>query len=222
MYDLRLKTPFTLIVSGPSGSGKSYLVEQLITNSACFTEPFQEIVWSHSKLTDQTALKSRLKGVQFREGFPDKELLDGELFKGKGAKLLILDDLFTGPVQCSTLTDLFNIISHHQNISVILIVQNLHGSTRSQQSCLGSLLRSCTYVVLFVNRRMSPVIKQLAFHYFPGENSKLLTPFNQLMSTKEKYQYLVLDFDCEDHKYTVRQGGLLPEHKCFIFENEED
>lgn len=225
MFDLRLKVPFTLIVSGPSGCGKTHLVEKLISNNACFTEPIQEIVWSHSHLTDQSELKKRLlaKGldISFTENFPEDRLLKKTLFRNSGPKLLVLDDIFTGPVQNKSLTDLFNIISHHQNISVILIVQNLHGLTRNQQSCLGALLRSCKYVALFVNRRMSPVIKQLALHYFPGENHKLFTPFKQLLQSYEKYQYLMLDFDCEDPKYVVREGGLLPEHTCYIYEDED-
>lgn len=224
MCDLRLKLPFTLIISGPSRAGKSTCLQKLINSPECFTEPIKEIVYCYSKHTNIQPVIDRyitVLPITFNEGIPEDKILNRTLFKGDKGKLLVLDDCYTEPKQSKCLFELFNIISHHQNISVILTVQNLHGSTPNQRSSLNTLLRSCTYLVIFVNRRQTPVIHQLARTYFPGQKDKLIKPFNCILKNCIPYTYLFIDLQTDDEEYQVREGGLLTTDKCFIY-NEED
>lgn len=72
----------------------------------------------------QHAFKSiRSQGVEFHENLPDTEMLDC----GKRT-LLIIDDLMSETD--GRVTDIFTKGSHHKDISVIYISQNLYNKNR--------------------------------------------------------------------------------------------
>ena len=142
------------------------------------------------------------------------------MFTAETGKLLVIDDCLTDPKQSRCLGELFNVISHHQNISVILSIQNLFFCTQVQRAAVNTLLRSCSYVTLFVNRRQTPVITQLARTYFPGEQHKLIEPFKCMLKKCEPYKYIFIDLETDEEQYQVREGGLLPKDKCFIYHEE--
>jgi hypothetical protein len=223
--DLRLRTPCTIILSGPSQCGKTTLIEKLLNEDDCFDRLFTEICWVHAPLAGDKQLFDRLGKklpIVFREGYPETEIIQNTLFVGdkNSPKLLILDDILTGPTTCKSLFDLFNIISHHQNITIILTVQNLHGSTTAQKSCLSTLLRSCSYLILFSSRRMLPVFRFISSCFFLGEQNRVLTPFKETF--QDRYSYFVFDFITDNEDLRIRQGGLVPSHRCFVYKDEED
>jgi ABC-type dipeptide/oligopeptide/nickel transport system ATPase subunit len=122
--DLKFKHPFTFIICGPTGSGKSSFCVRFLQNlDGLFTEPnFDgDIVWCNSEKsavpTDQLARLG--KRVRIHEGLPTT-------FGNPQGKpsLIILDDLLN-EVYSVQVCDLFTKCSHHRNISVILISQNL-------------------------------------------------------------------------------------------------
>lgn len=224
MADLRLKVPFTLIITGSSGCGKTTIVEKLITQAQCFSEPIGEVVWIYTKDASNEPLFNRLKqhlNISFFEGIPEAEIENNTLFGDSRNKLIIFDDIFNEIHRNSALFSLFNVKSHHHRISVIVTVQNLLCCTPLQKSALNTLLRSCSYLVTFVNRRTLPVVTSLAKSYFPGETYRVLQPFNTILSESQPYKYLMIDFVTLDDLMLVRSGGLIPEHPCYIYKDEE-
>lgn len=223
MADLRLKLPFTLIISGSSRCGKTELVKRLLLQDNCFDESVTEIVWVHAHNALDNKLVQDLSHlpIAFVENYPEEALRNKELFKNETKKLLILDDIYIQPNTNQSLFELFNIVSNHQSISVVLTVQNLLASTPAQRGCLGSLLRSCGYIVLFVNRRMLPVIKSIASTYFPDRKHCVLEPFNQLMKTGSQHSYIVIDFCTSVEELQIREGGLVPGDECYIYQQDE-
>jgi GTPase SAR1 family protein len=121
----RLQHPFTCIISGPLGSGKSTFCIRFLQNlKALGTEPtFRgSIIWCYSEKTAvSNAQLSRLdnKNIRFHEGVPENY---------NNAKvepcIIILDDLLND-VYSKDFCILFTRGSYHRNISVILITQNL-------------------------------------------------------------------------------------------------
>ena len=222
--DLKLKASSCIIVTGSSGSGKTILIEKLLQNhNECFERPIEELHWVYSKNAKDEKLIDRLKKlgmpVQFHDQFPEKELTSNSLFSKprEAHKCLVLDDVFISPKPCDALYEIFNIISHHNNMTCILVVQNLSGSSVSQKGCLSTLLRSTTYLVMFVNRRMLPIVRYIANNYYPYERHKIIDPFNHLLQAHSPYKYLVIDFNTLDDLLQVREGGLTPEDDCFGF-----
>ena len=90
--DLKFKAPFTCIISGPSGSGKSSFCIQFLQNleTLCTKSHFSGgITWCYSERA--AVPSSSLAGliVRFHEGVPEKI---GDAQGGKPC-LVILDDL---------------------------------------------------------------------------------------------------------------------------------
>jgi len=141
--DIRFNHPFTYIVSGPSGSGKSSFTLRFVQHldSLC-TEPnfIGEIIWCYSEKSAVPRLKlaSLHKNVSFHEGVPQNFVNE----HGKPC-LIILDDLLND-VYSKDVCDLFTKGSHHRNISVILISEPVssgaflprHFAKRQVFSCL--------------------------------------------------------------------------------------
>ena len=104
------------MVVGPTQCGKTRFVLELIRRSSSIHPPPERIVWCFGCYQD---LFRNVDGVEFVEGVPDMNILDG----GKKRTLLIIDDLMSETD--SRVTKIFTKGSHHLNCSVIYISQNL-------------------------------------------------------------------------------------------------
>lgn len=226
--DLRLKSPSCIIVTGGSNSGKSTLIEQLLhQHEACFERPIEELHWVYAKYADDQSMFARLTDtftaqgipIYFHEGFPAEQISSNSLFtKSRDChKCVIFDDVCQSPKNIPALFDIWNILSHHQNFTAILVVQNLSGIKPNERSCLSTLLRSTTYLVLFSSRRILPIVRSLGVSFFPGESKRVIDPLKYLLKEQKPYSYLVIDFSTEQEELVVREGGLIPNHDCFGF-----
>ena len=138
----RFHSPSSILVVGPSGSGKTFFTEKLIlNNSELFEIPPKSIHYCYGAWQD--GFKTMKKnGIKFHEGIPDTEDLS-EWFPEGG--LLIMDDLMDEGSGDKRVLDLFTKHSHHQNITVIYLCQDMfptgkfskeHLPQRSLHRCL--------------------------------------------------------------------------------------
>ena len=114
--DSRLAHPFTCIVSGPTGSGKSVFTFKLIEHEReVISPPPERILFCYDKY--QQIFDNYLR-VEFHDGLPEVSSFDG-----KKRTLLVMDDLMTSTDD--RVVDMFTKISHHRNLSVVYLTQNL-------------------------------------------------------------------------------------------------
>ena len=108
-----LKQPFTAIVSGPTGCGKTTFIAKLIRNStSLISPPPTSILYCYGAWQEEF---NDFEGVEFNEGLPDKtHLLNG--------RLIIIDDLMSEADQ--RVESLFTKHSHHLNVLIIFISPN--------------------------------------------------------------------------------------------------
>jgi len=119
---LSLKHPFTAIVAGPTSCGKTRFVFRLIDNAACMIEPSpNKIVYCYGEYQQ---LFCQYSHVNFHQGLPNMEDFDG-----KNPVLLVIDDLMQETNE--TVANLFTKGSHHRNISVVFLAQNLFPKIRN-------------------------------------------------------------------------------------------
>lgn len=97
------------------------------------------------------------------------------------------------------------------------MVQNLMAATPAGRECLGTLLQSCSYVILFAGTRLVPVVRSLARNYFPGDR-RLLDAFNCMMAQRRPYAYLLVDFCTLLRKFQFRENGLLRGEELHFFQ----
>lgn len=196
-----LVTPFSMLISASTKSGKTELAKDIILNHfQLFDNPIHEVVWLYHKAANNekefSDLKSRLNiPVSFIEGFQAEKIVDGTLFKTDKLKCLVLDDVVVSALKSPVFIDLFTVLSHHQSIVVIAILQNLHADTASQRQIMNNVIRNLSYLVLFPDRRNMNACKQIARSYFSGEEHRLIEPFKHLIEKKERYTYMVVDFE---------------------------
>lgn len=218
-----MNTPCSFVFTATTKSGKSTLVRDLLLNHyQMFDKPLDEVVWLYHKNAVDEQFMSHLKNnlnipIRFLEGFRADEISNGTLFKSKGLKCLVLDDVVVSALRSPVFMDLFTVISHHQSMVVIAILQNVHADTPSQRQIMNNVIRNLSFLVLFPDRRQMNACKQIARTYFGGEEDKLLKPFKYLIDNKEKYNYMLIDFDSGE----VRFNCLRPTDKPFKFENME-
>ena len=84
--DGRLAHPFTCIVSGPTGSGKSVFTLKLIVHAReIISPPLERILFFYG---EYKKIFDNYPGVDFHDGLPDLSFFDG-----KKRTLLVMDDL---------------------------------------------------------------------------------------------------------------------------------
>jgi len=185
------QTPFRLILAGPSGSGKTTFIKQLLTDKSLMMQPQPDnILWFYAEYQDWYI---DFPDIKFIKGIPTNDVIENN----NKAKLIILDDLFQ--YLNKSMTQLFACDSHHRNISVIFITQNIfYKGSEHRNISLNS-----THVVLFKNPRDKSQIMHLARQMYPEKTSFLIEAFRD--ATKQPYSYLLIDLTPDiDEKYRLR------------------
>ena len=119
-----MQHPFTCIVSGPTGSGKSVFTLKLIEHAQqVITPPPERIMYCYG---EYQKVFDNYSNVEFHDGLPDLITFDG-----KSRTLLVLDDLMTSTDD--RVVDLFTKISHLRNLSVIYFAQNISTKTNNRE-----------------------------------------------------------------------------------------
>lgn len=189
-FDASLKHPSTWIVSGGTGSGKSFFTRRLIEDrERIFSSNTPKAVLLFYKQWQPLYTEMKNNGLisEFYEGIPEEEDLK-EMFKRykhDGGCIAIFDDL-QGDVN-STITNCFTVYSHHMNVTIILLVQSLFLESKLYHTC--SL--NSHYIVLMKNNRDGASVSYLARQISPY-HSKYITE-SYMKATKNPYSYLLFD-----------------------------
>ena len=139
---LKYKHPFSMMVSGPTGSGKTIFVFDLLTHLPQLVTGLHSAKVLYCYGAWQERFTQAPAGVEFHDGFPS-DYLD------RSADLIVLDDLMEELSKDKNLTALFTKTSHHSNISVIFVTQNLFFQSKEMRT----ISLNCHYIVLLKNPR---------------------------------------------------------------------
>ena len=207
---VELKTPFTMLVVGSSGAGKSTFVENLI-EKGLFDRPLSQGEVYYFYNTDAFGGLGKLPGVKYIRGLPGKEWVETHLTRlqpGKRVKvpLIVIDD-FGGSITMDT-ASLFTIASHHIDVNIICILHTLY----SKNPAYKLMNDNSKYLVLFKNPRDLQVVTNLAKQMDPQRNRRFVSIFKE--ATERPHSYLLLDLhQSTPEKYRFRSNVL--------FENDE-
>ena len=135
------------------------------------------ILWCYGELNAVPSVDVGRK-LQIHEGVPNN---------GNKQCLIILDDLLN-EAYSGEVCKLFTKCSHHRNISVILITQNLF----HQGNHCRTISLNAKYIALLKNTRDKNQFTYLARQVYPEDSAGLYEAY--LEATKQPHVYLVLDF----------------------------
>ena len=134
------------------------------------------------------------------QGLPEN-LESDEFIKPTVRNLVIIDDLATACSKDSRISDLFTEGSHHRNLSVIVLNQNLYHSKNPTER------RNCQYLVLFKNPLDKQAVMTLARQMYPGKTGYFLKKFDD--ATAEPYSYLLIDLRADTKEKDRFQTNIL-------------
>lgn len=182
--DPRLQHPYTCNIVGPTQCGKTFFLTQLLIQAKeLIHEPPNKILWFYGEYQPlyEKLVVTLGDSIQFIEGVPQS--FDDYLDKSK-RNLIILDDLMSETANDKKISNLFTKGSHHKNLSVILVSQNLFNQGRESRTISLNL-------ILFKNPRDASQISYLARQMFP-ENPKYLQEAYK-DATSKPHGYLFID-----------------------------
>ena len=210
VMDTRIKHPFTALVAGPTGCGKTQFVTKLLKHhDSVVDKPFQKIVWCYGEYQVGYAAMARdMPFVQLHEGIPSNM---ESLFDRGSTNLIILDDLMSQATKDERVAHLFTKGSHHRNLSVIVILQNLfHQGKESRTISLNA-----HYMVLFKNPRDSSQITHLAKQIYPQNGKFLQEAYKD--ATSKPYGYLFIDLKPDTDEQLRLRSKIFPGEENLVY-----
>lgn len=198
--------PFTCMVAGPTSSGKTVLVKSFIDNIKHTISGIREkpnIVWCHGQ--SQDGYKETDK-ITYHEGLVDDIT---------GYDLIIIDDLMNELGGDARLLNLFTKGSHHMNVSVIFIVQNVFHQGKNMRG----ISLNCQYLIIMKNPRDKSQIHCLARQIYPGKSKKFIQAYED--ATKQPFSYLKIDLTPETPEHLRIQTDIVRKsnkHNLTVYE----
>ncbi len=205
---IQIVHPSTILISGPTGSGKTRFVQRLI-NEKLFSVRHDRIIWVYSewqKIYDQ--LVATNLSIEFIQDF------DEDVYKSLSSNrknLVILDDQMSRAGDSRTLSKLFTEGSHHRGLSIIYIVQNLFDKGKSHRT----VSLNSQYLVLFKNPRDMNQIEVLGRQMFPNDTKFLVSAFED--ATLKPYGYLFLDLRPETDQALRVNTNIFPGEPHIVY-----
>lgn len=185
---IKFHSPTTIMVCGPSGSGKTYLTKTILQNEkGMFTTPTSKIIVCYDTWQSMfEVLKFKMENIIFHHGLPNEEKFQ-EWGDMDGHKLVVIDDCMADGVDSPHLMKMFCVSSHHKNISIIFLVQNVF----QKGKVMRTLSLNTHYFILFKNYRDQSQVETLGRQIFPRQVSFFRDAYHK--ATSDRYGYLLID-----------------------------
>jgi len=175
---LPFRHPFTALVAGPTGCGKTRFVFKLVEDARVLVDPPpRRVVYCYEEYQQ---LFSKYLRVTFHQSLPNMDDFDG-----REPTLLVIDDLMNETD--GSIANLFTKGSHHLNISVVFLVQNLFHTNKH----IRTISLNAQYMVLFKNPRDASEFASLALQMYPNKSAFAVEAYKD--ATREPYSYLFVD-----------------------------
>lgn len=189
-FDARIQLPSSIIISGPSQSGKTEFCINLLIHMKTLFHPIpKNIIWfygTHTETINRLKKNKRLN-ITFIEGVPKNGFKHLMTNKDGSHSLFILDDVMTECSQNLEVTHLFCREGHHRNVSIILIMQDLFCSGTQRKT----IIKNAHYLCLFKNPLDMSGVYNIAQRIMPRYIREFLAIFED--ATRKKHGYLFID-----------------------------
>ena len=173
-----IRQPSSVTVAGPSGSGKSELVEQWLRYLNVFQVKPKKIVYAYDRWQPPVRPYAKEGWHSVSSGLLDPNHLTKWFGPTRGG-VLVLDDLMEEGGQDKRVLDLFTKDSHHRNITVLYLTQDLFPPPGKFSKTIN---RNAHYIVAFKNPRDQTDIPTILLQAFPDRWRQVLPLFKRITS----------------------------------------
>ena len=197
---------FCIMVAGIIGSEKTAWVRSSLqqASEAIYLTP-ERIVWCYSQWQPSyTEMLVAIPHIEFVKGIPTALAFDVNK-----RNLIVFDDQMIDASKDKRIMKLFTRGSHHRNLSVIYILQNLFYEGKG--SCSISL--NSHYLKLFKIPRDKLQILTLPKQMYPGQTDFFLNQYEE--AVKRPYGYLLIDPKTTTQDNFRQQTNVLPNKQSF-------
>lgn len=173
------KLPVRFLIAAPSMSGKSVFVLKLLKSHKKLMDGCVEnIIWScNNKAFIPNGLLD-IPNIKIYEGLPLSEEIPRNT-------LLVIDDMQMSNLK--NICNLFTVASHHKNISIFFLVQNLFFSDKFMRT----ISLNSSHIVLFKSLRDANQVQCLARQIFPDFVSSFMKAYKD--ATNPDYGHIIID-----------------------------
>ena len=190
-----------MMVFGPSRSGKTYWVaDLLLTRNARIDAHIPKVRYCYAHWQEKYEnMKYQTDGISFHQGLSSSDEIE-EMSDG----LIVIDDLVNDAVKDASMLSTFTEGSHHKNISIVFIMQNIfHKGSHTRTMSINT-----QYIVFFKNPRDEQQIQTLARQVF-GRNSEKLMSFYRQETNKLFWIFILVRRSVNEFgKTTIRYSML--------------
>ena len=207
------KHPFTCMLAGPTGAGKTVLIKKILLYKDIIIEPIPErIVYCYKSWQPayDEMLSTANTPIEFNQG-----LFNIDLFDKNKNNLLIIDDLMNECENSSEIKQLFAVDSHHNNISVFLITQNIF----SKGKCARDISLNSHYIIIFNSPRDMNQIGTLGRQMYPDSSKFFLESYKD--ATSNGHGYLFIDLKQKTEEKNRIQTGIIPGELRIIYTKKD-
>ncbi|PFX15461.1 hypothetical protein AWC38_SpisGene20314 [Stylophora pistillata] len=182
----KFKSPSSIFIVDPSGCGKTCFTKSLLLQhlDEFFASPPAVIHYCCGAWQDGYR-EMHQHGIKFHDNLTNEEQLKQWLPKDGG--ILVMDDLMTEGGDDKEVLDLSTKHSHHRNITVIYLCQDMFPPSKYAKS----ISRNAHNVVAFKNARDQLGFKHLLLQAFPMEWQDIMQVYCE--ATQRPYGYITLD-----------------------------
>lgn len=177
--------PASIVIAGPSRSGKTRFLTRLLEQRMIHPFPTRILIVYGEWQVEYERMKQICPFIEFTKGPMSEELY--ESFVPEKTNMLVLDDQMTEAGNMGQLEKYFVQGSHHRNLSIVFIVQNIFAKGKAMRT---STLNA-NYLVLYKTPRDRGQIAILGRQMYPDKWRSFLAAFEN--ATARPYTYLVTD-----------------------------
>ena len=202
-----------MMVTGLSGSGKTEWTRKLLLTSLIHPPP-ERILWCFGQWQPlYKDLQKRIPWIEFVNGI----YLNSPQFTNPGKRnLIIFDDLMTEAKCDQRIADLFTKGSHHRNISIVYLTQNVF----PQGKACRDIALNTQYLVLFNNPIDRQQVAALARRIYPSTSAMFMKRFEE--ATTRPNGYLVIDLKSSTWEQDRLQTDIFESTDQHAFESPDE
>ena len=196
--DFNFRHKFSLLVVGPTQSGKTHFVQQILENDRIVYEKKRKrrILWCYTQWQEgYVALKKLFKKeITFAHGLPkfsdDLSEIDADF-----NNIIIMAEAIDSPMVSRLFTQ-----GRHRNASIILLLQNMFPKGKYNTD----ISRNAQYITLFRSPSDRKQIGIVAERMFDKSRDRFMAAFYK--ETEKPFGYLLVDNkpDTPGHKQVIR------------------